>query len=129
MQSKILSTSQDYVKKDMLEKLQEEWDKENKREGLELINVPDLTSKVLKICNLVRDKSINNRKILKKRTGVAAGARNGMASCNQPLMESCLRRRAKSVNTIKNTGRLNNSVEQSLIEAENQIERERVMQL
>lgn len=78
----IVTPSQDYVKKDMLEKLQEEWDKENKREGLELINVPDLTSKVLKMCNFIRDKSVNNRKSLKKRTGVAAGARQGMGSIN-----------------------------------------------
>lgn len=64
----------DYIKKDIckmcdshdikeqdLEELKEEWDKENKREGLEQIEVKDLTQKILKYCNVIRDKKENSK--------------------------------------------------------------------
>jgi hypothetical protein len=50
--------STEFGNRDVMNQLAEEWDKENKREGLELINVSELTGKVLKVCNVIRDKSL-----------------------------------------------------------------------
>jgi hypothetical protein len=49
------------IKEQDLEELKEEWDKENKREGLEQIEVKDLTQKILKYCNVIRDKKENSK--------------------------------------------------------------------
>lgn len=60
-------------------------DKENKREGLEQINVKELTGEVLKVCNILRDKN-HKSKMLFKKTGIVCGARYGANAVNQPIL-------------------------------------------
>lgn len=50
------------------------------------VNVPELTGKILKQCNVVRDKQYGST-MLKKHTGIAAGARSGSFKVHQPILD------------------------------------------
>lgn len=67
------------------EAAKEIWDRENKKEGLEEIEVQELTLKILKYCNVIRDKKEESKMLLRK-TGVVCGAKNGAAAVNEPLL-------------------------------------------
>ena len=74
--------------------IDDEWDKEHKREGLEEVEINDLTTKILKNCNITRDRSLN-AKILLRKTGVVCGARKGSSFVNEPIVKK-LRSRIQS---------------------------------
>lgn len=45
------------------------------------VNIPEITGRILRSCNVVRDKYYGS-KTLKKHTGVVAGARSGSNNVN-----------------------------------------------
>ena len=49
-------------------------------------NVPDITSNVLKVCNVIREKNYGS-KILYKQSGKICGARTGTRSVNEPVIQ------------------------------------------
>lgn len=64
----------------------EETPKEEKRKD-NSNNVPDLTKRVLKVCNVIRDKNFGS-KVLYKQSGVICGAKSGTKLVNQPFLRS-----------------------------------------
>lgn len=50
------------------------------------VNIPEMTGKILKTCNVIRSKQ-HGSKVLRKHTGVAAGARSGSQSVHQPILD------------------------------------------
>lgn len=48
-------------------------------------NIPDIAGKVLKVCNVIREKNYGS-KILYKQSGIICGARDGTKSVNEPVM-------------------------------------------
>jgi hypothetical protein len=90
-----LAASQDMNEID-IEAIHEKWDKDQKREGLEEVEVQDLTENILKDCNIIRDKNLK-AKTLTKKTGVVCGARLGSDLVNEPIMKK-IKNRIQSAN-------------------------------
>ena len=81
----------------------EMWDRENKKIGLEEIDVQELTNKILKYCHVIRDKR-EETKHLQRKTGVACGAKHGAGAVHEPLIA-----RAKSrIKSASTSGRQRN---------------------
>ena len=75
------SRSMDFDNEEPSLDINEEQDREDKKEGLEQINVQELTGQVLKVCNILREKN-HQAKMLFKKTGVVCGARYGANAVN-----------------------------------------------